>query len=248
VLCGQLDGKPVKVYEATNPEHAVFIKHISQHPELSSMFPNVIELRGRFVVAEWIDGTILQKERHKQNFLDELVSLQCRLHQASISELPQPGFDYWRDFVWPRFAKAAELLKITDMASELRSRVENRTKAHSILLHPDLTANNVIRTSQKELKIVDNELLTCGDFALLDVCNTAYSLGNKQGQRYVQLYLGKTNTNLTGPEIDALQAAWLARRLGTAFVTGDIYLACELLNRYNSGKNILPFDFTIKQL
>ena len=241
VLRGHLDGTAIKIYEAANPEHALFIRSVSENGDFKMVLPKVLALRGSFVIAEWVQGDILQKHRHSLTFLDELTSLQCLLHRSQISQLPRPGFDYWHDFILPRFERAAALLDECDLAMKVRNCVEEALiKTQPVLMHPDLTPGNVVRTAQNELKIVDNELLTWGGLAMLDVCNTAYSLGSKVSQKYVDLYLGKSDIHLTKQEINTIRAAWLARLLGSTFVKGDMKMAHHILGSYKKGLNILP--------
>jgi len=256
VLRGQIRDKEVKVYEAANLEHAVFIKELSQQPDIRIFFPEVLGLHGRFVICQWVKGSLVNEPLIRKSIfgklqmlqrqsLEDLSLLQSRIHKVRIDSLPEPHFDYWQDFIWPRFSRAAELLNESVLANEIRQKVQNEGYEKSrILIHPDLTPANVIRTPDNHLKIIDNELMTIGSNPLLDMCNTANSLGDKYRRYYMELYLRETNMTPTEDEIDILQATWLARRVGAAFVAGKLPIAFEILMRYKNRENILPVDLS----
>lgn len=223
----------VKIYEAANADHATFLRAATGAAELSDLFPAILELRGRAVVAEWVT------EGSTKPSVEDLAALQMRLHEARIDALPSCAFDYWNDYIWPRFSRASEMLGITDVASEVYERVTPVWNASRTLSHPDITVANVIGTTHRTWCVIDNELFSIGGLRLLDVCNTAYSLGS-QADAYARAYSARSGMTLAENEQRVLNAAWLARRAGSSFVKGDLNAAMRLARRYRT-QSILPF-------
>ena len=227
---GMVAGRPVKVYEAANGRHAEFIRHVSG---LSDRWPPVLGRFGHVVVAEWITG-----EAFDEGQLDRLAALQASLHRTPVSTLPPPGFDYWTDYIRPRFLRAGSLLGVD--AQEICEHGDEAWNAGPrVLMHPDLSPANVVVTGRGELKVIDNELLTTGSMPLVDVCNTARALPAAAVQTYVGMYRKASATEFVTTR--ALQSIWVAREVGASFIRGRVVQACELLRRYRAGDSILPF-------
>lgn len=247
-LRGKVGNQAVKIYEAANPTHASFIEQVSGHPHLTGSFPEVYARHGAFVVADWVHpgprrwlpGT----RRQRAAWLEELVILQLRLHRLPLDALPHPGFDYWHDFIWPRFERAVGLLEATDVAQGVRERVGHAwAQKPQSLMHPDLTPANLIRSPGKGLTSVDNELLTIGGLALMDVCNTANALGNERGGTYIHMYFERATPRSEPHDLEVLRAAWMVRSVGSAFVAGQVPRAEAILHRYRAGERVLPLAF-----
>jgi hypothetical protein len=227
---GMADGRPVKVYEAANECHATFILHVSG---LSDRWPPLLGRFEHVVVAEWTIG-----EAFDAGQLDRLAALQASLHRTPASTLPPPGFDYWTDYIRPRFLRAGSLLGVD--AHEICEEGDEAWNAGPrVLMHPDLSPANVVVTDMGELKVIDNELLTTGSMPLVDVCNTARALPSAAVPTYVAMY-GKASASEVVAN-HALQSIWVARAVGASFVRGRVAEACELLRRYRAGDSILPF-------
>jgi hypothetical protein len=236
VLRGDLRGRPVKIYEAANPAHAAFVSAVTSSTGLAEIFPRVIALQGSFVVADWVPDN-----ETKSVTLDEISGLQRRVHGTPVHDFPGATFDYWHDYVWPRFVRAADVLELRELAKKIFGLVTSAWKAGPpVLMHPDLKPSNFVRLQDGRLQIVDNELLSVGGLPLLDVCNTAYALGPKRGQEYANLYFA---TLKAAPlDVEALEAAWLSRRIGSAFVAGDLAQADALSKIYQRVGQALPFE------
>jgi aminoglycoside phosphotransferase (APT) family kinase protein len=239
VVRGHRQGSAIKIYEAANARHAEFIAAACNHSHLASCFPPVRVGCGRFLIANWAEDL-----RPSGAPVEVLVRLLHQLHQTPVHELPEAGFDYWHDYIKPRFRRATEFLGSDVLADEviaLISRAWGRTSR--FLTHPDLTPRNVVLNSARRWQIIDNELLSIGGMPLLDMCNTAYPLG-AAGQTFVDGYLSSAKASVSEEDIGAVNAAWLARRTGTAFVAGDLGGAKRLIDRYRSGEIVLPVTLT----
>ena len=111
-------------------------------------------------------------------------------------------------------------------------------------MHPDFTPTNVIRDETGQLVLVDNELMTTGGLPMIDLCNTVNAMDQKHASLYLEYYSklrGELNWRYRNNE--SLQALWVARKVGSFFITGDLYLAAEWLQRYAKGENLLPQAF-----
>lgn len=232
---GRIGDRDIKLYEAGSTEHARFIQAVSRHERLSGIFPTVIDVHGSFVVAEWVRAL-----PHAEVRPQDLAGLLCRVHQAAWEQLPAPGFDYWNDFVFPRFAGAADVVGELALAEDIGQQVSDAWRRPVCLMHPDCTRPNVVRESSVGLYIVDNELLCLGGFPLLDLVNAVSSLRKQDARTCVTTYLRMSDTQPTGEDRSVLEAAWLARCVGSAHAADDLGLAARLIACYRSGKSVLP--------
>jgi len=237
VLKGSLDGSPIKLYEGASPEHARFIQATSRHKALVGLFPAIVAVHGPLIVTEWVRDA---PERPPDP--EEFAALLLRLHRVPVTDLPQPGFDYWRDFLWPRFLRAVHLLDADELASGIAKRVAPVwAEGPATLMHPDLTPVNVVRSRKAGLSLVDNEMLTVGGLPLLDVCNTAYAMAPEDAQTFARAYLLHAGTRWPDELFDILRDAWVVRRVGSAFVEGDLETAVRIVDARASGAEVLPF-------
>ena len=90
--------------------------------------------------------------------------------------------------------------------------------------------------------MIDNELLTVGGLPLLDLCNAAHCLDKQHAQTCADVYLELSTSQISADEARTLEAAWLARRVGSAFVATDLPQASRLLAQYQSGESVLPIQ------
>ena len=239
VFRARMGERPVKVYEAANAQHAAFIRAVSRKPSLEAAFPHIIDLYGPYVIADWVieNG---DKRIHAQ----DIASLLFSIHQAHVGDLPEPNFDYWHDFIRPRFAEAATALGQSELAHEISCRVSKAwQRGPRVLMHPDVTLANLICTSDGEICVIDNELLTVGALPLLDLCNAASCLNKEQAQMLFNSYLCVSATRISSVDIAVLEAAWLARRVGTAYVAKNLRLAKKLIEQYKAKESVLPVSF-----
>lgn len=237
VLKGSCNRQQVKIYQAACPEHASFIAAVSSHAEIRELFPEVLAIKERFILCEWVAGS---RKTNPAN--EDLAALQSRLHHTSIAGLPVAGYDYWHDFIKPRFLLAAELAGEQALAGEAARKVENVWSSHrQFLMHPDLTCSNMVMSLSGSWKVIDNELLSTGGLPLLDVCNTAHSMNADQAQLYASAYFARNRKELSHNDLELLSAAWLGRIAGASFVSGNLPRVKKVFRKYRSGQSILPF-------
>lgn len=237
VLKGKCHNQLVKVYQAATPAHAEFIAAISADAVTGDFLPKVLATKERFVLCEWISGNIRSRPTSS-----DLLALQTRIHSVSTSGLPSAGYDYWKDFVKPRFMVAAELVGEQVLAADVIKKVDFFwSTSTQLIMHPDLTRSNTVFSSSGKWMIIDNELLSTGSLPLLDVCNTVHSMEDMEGQEYADMYLKQNRINLKPNDLEVLSAAWLGRIAGSAFVSGNLSKVNKVFKEYQIGKNILPF-------
>ena len=239
VIRGRQEGSAVKIYEAANIHHAEFIAAACKHSHLANYFPPVRTGCGRFLIVDWSEDL-----RPSGASVEVLVGLLRHIHNTPIHELPEAGFDYWHDYIKPRFRRATEFLDSDALANDVIKLVSRAWgQALRFLAHPDLTPRNVVLNSARRWQIIDNELLSIGGMPLFDMFNTAYALG-AAGQAFVDGYLASADVPVSNEDISAVNAAWLARLTGSAFVAGDLIGAKRLIDRYQRGEIILPVRLT----
>lgn len=216
VLRTQVGGASLKVYEAQSSVHAGFIAAVSErHPQ---HFPKVIGCRDSWVVAEWVSGSApapISAQEH--------IALLRKVHSTPMSDLPSPGFCYWNDYLVPRFMRAASLFEKKERAQEI-VRFAGSTGFAPLVMHPDLTPANLLRTSSGVLVSVDNELLTLGTHPLLDVLNAIRPL--RENARHDFLREWFSDDRPSEELIERTAMAWIVREAGAAFLRGA-FVECE---------------------
>jgi hypothetical protein len=236
VLYGEENGQPQKIYEAATAEHARFIEAVCSHQRLTACFPPVRSVQNRFLIVDWAENIA-----NGASPVEALARLLHQVHQTPVGELPPSGFDYWHDLIKPRFARIAELFGISDVARVVITLVSNAwDSSPRFLMHPDITPANMVLTRTGQWQAIDNELLTTGGLPLLDLCNAAYALRPSAAQRLAAMYLAEAKMRISPEDIRALNAGWLARRLGAEFVAGNLQMAHRILRSYRDGHDILP--------
>lgn len=102
VLRARYNGQDVKLYEAFSADHAQYINAVTF--ALPDLFPAVLEIRDTWVIVEWVEGTPLAADVE----FHQLQALR-RIHALRLEDLPPAGFCYLRDFIAPRYQRAATL-------------------------------------------------------------------------------------------------------------------------------------------
>lgn len=233
VLRARHKGRVVKLYEAFSAEHAHFIAAVSA--VLPHLFPRVLQLRGNWVMAEWVEGQPLTDalEEYQANML------RC-IHALPLDDLPSSGFCYWHDFLVPRFLRAATLVNCTKIANRLLQEI-NISDESRIIMHPDLSPANLQRTADGRIISIDNELLCIGTMPVLDLCNAMRSLPQEQRDHLAEIWFAKTP--VTQQIISRTAKAWIVREVGSAFVSGQMQ-RCHTLFKTMEGNHLawLPFS------
>lgn len=235
VLAGRMNDSPVKIYEARSSDQAAFIQAVSRHPAVGALFPNVLAIDGPVVVAEWIEG------ESTASSLDRIVDVQERLHAVVVSELPLAGFDYWKDYLEPRFRRALRVLGTSPAVEEALSHAGQLwSRSAAVLMNPDVTPDNLLVDGAGRLRLVDCGDLTTGGLPWLDVLNTANALPADQRQPYVDHYLARDASPPSGEQLRALSTAWLARAVGSHYVAGRLRTAGAMLEAFSAGDSVFP--------
>ncbi|MBA2540904.1 MAG: phosphotransferase [Deltaproteobacteria bacterium] len=235
VLRGDHGAQPIKLYEAYTVEHAEFIEALSKHDAVGAWFPVVRARHGRCVVTDWVEGVAPPDDVS----LDEIARIEAAFHAVPADRLPAPGYDFWQDFLRPRFVRAADM--IGTAIDDILAPVDAETaRPERVVVHPDFRPANMVRDPQGRWVVIDNEYCTTSALPLLDVCHTARAFKDRS-QQYWQAYVAITHVSPSHATLTALRGAWLARIVGSAFVAGKIGKAADALRDHRAGKNLLPF-------
>lgn len=220
VLRGEIGSRRVKIYEAASPGHAAFIARITAAARGPVRLAPIVEVGGRFVVAEWVEGTPLSKGGMGPGVIERLAEFQVGLGRIQASA--PPGFDYWEEIIVPRFLRAAELAGRPGPAERAVAAVRDwRDGASATVNHPDVSLDNVVVNAAGEHVAIDNELLYRAPGAFMDLLNMVRSLPAESRPAYLRAYAQVAGARpLPPPEV--IRAFWLARQAGAAFVGGRI--------------------------
>lgn len=238
VLSARYQGQVVKLYEAFSEEHANFISAVSA--ALPDLFPAVLEVRGAWVMTEWVEGQPLSEdvEAHQAKVLR-------RIHSLALNDLPPVGFCYLNDFIIPRCMRAAKLAGTPETLNEYATEIEFATDART-LMHPDVSPNNLLQTADGRLVCIDNELLSVGRMPLLDLCNAMRPLPQVGREKLAGIWFGDSAP--LPNVVDRLALAWVMREAGAALRRGD-FLECNDLLEARGTKRLalLPIYFTFNE-
>lgn len=231
VLRARLQGQDVKLYEAFSAEHALFIAAVSA--ALPDLFPAVLELRGAWVIAEWVEGAPLKDDVEAQQ--EQTLR---RIHALPLDDLPPAGFCYLRDFIVPRYQRAAALAGTPCSLAA----TESATDAQ-VVMHPDVSPDNLLRTPDGRVMCIDNELLCVGRMPLLDLCN---ALRPQSLEGRITLAGNWFADQPADPmALERLAQAWIMREAGAAFIGGDMQRCQSLLaSRTSDAARHLPFEYS----
>ncbi len=234
---GTLGNRPIKLYEAENSEHARFIRHVSNCETLKNFFPDIVALSGRFIIAEWVVNKIVKPD------LEVICDIQVEIHKTFIKMLPISGYDYWANYIKPRFLRVVDIIDEPELVNDIISEIDKEWYGPAqFLMHPDVTIANIVCIKDGIWQIIDNELLTTGGVPLLDVCNTTYSMSPPDAQKYFELYAVRQGISISDINKRVLNGMWLARICGSEFAAGNLTKAKEFINRYKENGNIIPFN------
>ena len=225
-LKGTLNNRPVKVYECAHPEHARFVSNIMQEAPLEEFFPKVYGIHDRFIISEWVDGKELKPRTLSKNrqHIEKLDKFITRLHATRIHD--SAGFDYFTDYIHPRFKKCCEVLgliefynNINDLAQTLLEPVGTKW-----LSHPDITPANIIVTRSGQIKVIDNELLSVSCLPVFDQLNIIYGFGYhivKNPEIWSPVFAPLKEYLSENCELPLL-SIWIMRITGSYFLGGNI--------------------------
>jgi len=225
-LKGVWNGKDVKIFECSSPEHANFITEIITKEPYRVFFPEVYHVHESFIVSQWVIGQEIKPRwlRKRQIYSRQLGELLDLLHDTSI-EGPSK-FDYVEDFIKPRFEHCCQTLGLMKFQEDVLQSwgIMSQLVDAPSLSHPDLSPANIILTPEGNLKIIDNELLGASSAPWFDLLNVLFFLGEKPIKEFHLLRAVVT------PLLDLIQAGynehllsmWLMRFIGARFVAGDI--------------------------
>ena len=238
-----LPHRRVKVYQAATSKHAHFLRQVLSRPDLAGKFHRLLFTWQRFVAAEWVEGSSLERSSAIELYpvVDWMASFQASLHTESpFAGSDDVGFDYVRWLQSEIFQHAPADADLSPM-SELGAVAASAPAQPVGLCHPDVTPGNIIREATTgELKLVDNELLTQSAQFLLDLCNTCYSLRTSPGlmNHYLHQY-GSLRGRLYLPNgwQHSLAAAWALRMIATHFRHKDFTQGLELLHGWEQGRD-----------
>lgn len=234
---GSYKGYQCKAYEAFSSSHAGFIVSLSElEPDI---FPNVIEARGNWVIADWQRGRSAGRSS-----VEGLGRLLASIHQVDVNKLPLSGFNYWHDFVVPRFMRAVAFLSKAGEGEEILRLVEGADRP-PVLQHPDVTLPNIIICNDGAIRSIDNELVAVGTLPVLDLMNSIASLRGNQRGTFYKCYAEQAGRTFTKVEIERAALAWVVRTVGSSFISGDLKRAESLLLETSRPSTLIQSHFPI---
>lgn len=231
------DGRSVKIVEYKSPEHAALVADLSAG-NLEMLFPAVLERQGSLLVTEWVEAAAIPVSVTP----DRIGQLLAQLHReqfpttGNARDADSREFSYWDDMIWPRALRAARALDVEDcFLREILPAAELLEAAPESVVHPDLTMGNVIVDAQGNERVIDNELLGRGDTAIFDLMNACWA-ARPHGAQLYRAYLEAGGSQVPSASTGSLAALWLARAVGSAFVTGRLGTARGLIEDFRLGR------------
>jgi hypothetical protein len=228
--------RKVKIYQAANSTHAIFLKKTFNHSDLAGYFHPILFTFDRCLFAEWVEGVTSEQitDQEKYRAIDWIVDLQSALHSRHLcASDEQAGFDYF-DYLNKRILQFAPPGIDPDKIMQLGRIASSPPVRKSCLSHPDVTLRNIVfEKGSGKFKIVDNELLTQSPYFLLDTFNTCYSL--RTSTELIGYYLNRYAScpirfSLHPDWASSLAAAWALRIAGSHFQARMFQTGLEFLD------------------
>ena len=231
----------IKIFQAANADHAVFLKSTLNHPDLSGYFHPILWTLGRYVFSGWVKGISCETLSNEQKYLviDWIVTVQTRFHQIALCKHDEEAGLNYLDYLEKRLIRFAPPETDLEKIQKLRVIASSSPVTISSLSHPDMTLRNIVlEESSGNYKIIDNELLTQSPFFLLDIYNTCYSLG--PNPELIHHYLDRYSSCQKGFDLQpgwasSLAAAWSLRLAGSHFQAGRYQKGAEVLEHWDAG-------------
>lgn len=241
---GYLGSRPVKIYQTFSSSHAQFIRKVSEHVDLREYFPEVLHISGEYVIAEWVQGCSIAEIPGEvdPDTVKAIVRIQTSFHTQDLGdEGGETGFDYI-DFLEKRLHRYRGVFPVTDSLSKILCVVHDRMPfLEPRLSHPDVTPRNLILEEKtKQLKLIDNELLTYSSFYWLDLFNTCHALthtADTVAKYYLDQYMQHMSIfSLPAGWESLFVALWALRLIGTYFQAGKFKNAYRLADGAANGE------------
>jgi serine/threonine protein kinase len=227
---GKLEGVPVKIYEAFNPDHARTVADIMQLADLQELFPTLYLRKEKYLVVEWVDGILLESVMTKDSieYIQQIFWLQHRIHHC-YQKILQPDFFHYFAYLFSRYKKYVGpfdhshtqfLMSISDTGS-LQLPGANR------FFHLDITPTNIVLQKGK-LKVIDNELLGFGIYYPFDYFNTYHAIKLHPGaDEYLRLIRDHEMDHLRWilDYKESFLTMWNLRMVGSSIQSGHRFSA-----------------------
>jgi|GEM_PF-6794084 len=160
----------------------------------------------------------------------------------SLDDLPPAGFCYLRDYIVPRYQRAAVLAGSPDSLDDCLAAAEGATDAH-LVMHPDVSPDNLLRTPDGRVMCIDNELLCVGRMPLLDLCNALRPHSLDGRSTLARNWFADQPADPIA--LERLAQAWIMREAGAAFIGGDMQRCQSLLaSKTSDAARHLPFEYS----
>jgi len=245
---GLIGEQKIKIYQAHSPEHAKFIKTVSEHPSLTPIFPHTLWISDEYVAAEWIRGKTGEAALRTEGLktVRNIAAMQILLHSIDLnSQFPTAGYDYI-EFLSKRVTRFGNIWPLTPNIEKVLESISSKDNFKpQRISHPDVTPRNIVHDLRTHtLKIVDNELLHQSPFFLLDLFNTCHSLRDQPD--LVEVYLthyfeSVDKAILKSGRHPSLPRIWAVRLIGSYFQNGDPDAAYRVADTFDAvGPNDYP--------
>lgn len=225
-----LKNRSLKCYESWTSRHAQRVAVISNTLINNDIpFPKVFFTQNRYVVAEWIEGTCLDKmiSMFDKNLLRMLVEYQSRIHNCPYpKEIALDSDDYsYIDFLLVRlllmsndYVPKGVLIKIIEIFNKEKLKLNLR------ITHPDFTLRNIVFWNGTFV-LIDNETLNVDKGYEYDILNT-YKMGlsylnSEFRENYIKLYSNYGSLGTLKNHNNFWNIIWQIRMAGKFFQEGN---------------------------
>jgi len=248
-----LKNRSLKCYECWTSRHAQRVAVITKTLINNDIpFPKVIFTSDRYVVAEWIEGTCLDKmvSIFDENLLRMLAKYQSRIHNCPY---PREIALDWDDYSYIDFLLVRLLLMSNDyVPKDVLIKVieifnKEKLKLNLRITHPDFTLRNIVFRNGTFV-LIDNETLNVDKGYEYDILNTQRiglsCLNPKIQENYLALYLKHGSLGTLKDNDNFWKVIWELRMAGKYFQEGNYKIGLRSINNLQINTSMLKYGGT----
>mmetsp|Transcript_1025 Transcript_1025/g.796 ORF Transcript_1025/g.796 Transcript_1025/m.796 type:complete len:310 (-) Transcript_1025:61-990(-) len=237
------NGKWLKCYECSS-KHSIESSYSADTIYMATKIlqennipmPKIVAKLDHLIFAEWIEGRQIGRYKSKKLY-EKIMEYQCRIHNAEINNIETKNSELiflkfsikiFKNYASRYIAKET----IDETINYVKSLIPSGLKTR--VIHTDFKKSNIILNKNKELIIIDNEMLGLGLGFELDVLSTARNLfrrDKKMQEKYIEKYAKKININTIFKHIDFWELCFLFYTMSHTFRLAEIKEAKILLNK-----------------
>ena len=244
----RLRDRSLKCYECWTPEYARKIRDLTETLLKQGVsMPRILATSGRFVVSDWTEGETLTIDAVKSDgaLVDRLVRYQADIHRCSIPSTLVDGWkeDHYLMYIFVRFLLYGRAhFAGEELMGIVRDVYARRPEFSLRVTHPDFTVQNIVRTSDDRLMIVDNETLNVDRGYEYDLLNAKTLLfeGDRKGQDgYLESYARYGDLGTLTSHTGFWDRLWTVRLAGSYFQMGLVEAGLRIVDELRSNPKTL---------